>query len=68
MPESSAENRKKGQEEDGEVKALKGRPLAVSRSPGPPGLFSVFSLGCRAIEHIGIEFEFVDYTKITSPM
>ena len=50
------------------MKALKGPPLAVSRSPGPPGLPSVFSLGCRAIEHIGIEFEFVDYTEITSPM
>ena len=46
---SRGKSQKEGQEDQGEIKELGGTPLAVSGSPGPPGLPSGSSLGSLSI-------------------
>ena len=45
VPGSPGKSRKEGHEDQGQAKELGGTPLAVLRSPGPPGLPSGYPLG-----------------------
>ena len=51
---SPGKSQKEGQEDQGEIKELGGAPLAVLRSPGPPGLPSGSSLGSLTIHQTGL--------------